>query len=171
MDTATRWNDEHVINVQIGEILCELNPQWDKGGLGSVIVENTRTLTGSCGKKTDFVAISPNRVPVIIESEYYPAHYLSYDDMASRIGEKLNDGSIIEQVIGLRIPRKLGEADQSDLKDQVLNSRFEYCVVSKELKGNSTVRWPVEGWLEGGVRDFAEFIEYASLAENLINRL
>lgn len=168
MDHVTGWNDEQVINVQIGEILREINPQWDKGGLGSVVVENTRMLSGSRGKKPDFVVISPNRVPVLIESEYYPAQYLLRDDVASRIGEKLNDGSVVEQVIGLRIPRELGDADQSNLKEQVLNSQFEYCVVSKSIKENSNVRWPVEGWIEGGVRDFAEFIEYASLAENLI---
>ena len=168
MVRATGWNDEQVINVQIGEILRELNPQWDKGGLGSVVVENTRMLSGSKGKKPDFVVISANRVPVLIESEYYPAQYLLRDDVASRIGERLNDGSVVEQVIGLRIPRNLGEADQTELKDLVLSAKFEYCVVSKSLLGNKVERWPGEGWIEGNVRDFAEFIEYASLSENLI---
>ena len=166
--STTGWNDEHVINVQIGELLRELNPMWDKDGLGSVVVENTRMISGAKGKKPDFVVISPTRVPVLIESEYDPAQYLLRDDVASRLGESLNDGSIVEQVIGLRIPRALGEADQSVLRQQILDTQFEYCLVSKHSKNNSNQRWPVEGWITGDIRDFAEFIEYASLSENLI---
>ena len=161
-------NDEHVLNVQIGEILRELNPHWAKGGSGSVVVENTRMLSSSRRKKPDFVVFSQNRVPVLIESEYFPARTLPSHDVVSRVGEKLKDGEIVEQVIGLRIPRELGEVDQTELKEHVLNSVFEYCVVSKKSNSQSLSRWPGEGWIEGNVRDFAEFIEYASLAENLI---
>ena len=168
MVRATGWNDEHVINVQIGEILRKVNPQWDKGGLGGVVLDNNRMLSGSKGKKPDFVVINANQVPVLIESDYCPAQYLLGDDIVSRIGERLNDGTVVEQVIALRIPRALGEADQSELKVRVLNTKFEYCVVNKSHSGNEVERWPGEGWIKGGVHDLAEFIEYASLSENLI---
>ena len=168
MVSVTGRIDEQVLNIQIGEILRELNLHWAKGGSGSIVVENTRMLSSSRQKKPDFVVFSQNRVPVLIESEYFPARTLLSRDVVSRVGEKLKDGEIVEQVIGLRIPRELGEVDQTELKEQVLNSVFEYCVVSKKNNSQSLSRWPDEGWIEGNVRDFAEFIEYASLAENLI---
>ena len=156
-EPSSRWRKrimagrigEATINDKIGEILREMNPQWGEGGKRRVVTESTRMLAGSKGKKPDIVVQPTGEGPVVIESEYHPAQYLEKDDARPRLGEKVN-GKIVKQVIALRIPKELGDADPVQLTDKVRNAKYEFCLITEPTEGNPKGRWPSHGWIGGG---------------------
>ena len=133
---------ENSINDRIAEVLRALRPQWRKR------VEAERSQKNSKGERVqpDIKILYPQNPPVVIESEILPNASNVEKEAEDRLGEPLaGDDRDVEQAIALRIPRRMAEAYDDDILDEIKNANdFEYCVISE--KG----RWPAKGWIGGG---------------------
>lgn len=163
---------EELVNAKIAEVLRTLHPQWGKGGKGRIVAESTRTMSVNKKEQPDIVVWHPSGQPVVIETEYDPASQVEKEDARPRLGKTLedNEDNPIEQVIALCIPTYLRDDDQADLEELVRNARYKFCLISERSDENPLGRWPEHGWIEGGIRDLATFIENTSLSERLIRK-
>ena len=125
-------------------------------------------LAEAAGLRPDIIVRHPGGLPVAVETEYTPANTVE-KDACERLGKTLQkDGQDIEQSIALRIPKTLSTAKQNELESLIEEARLEFCLFSGDPENPS--RWPETGWIEGGIDDLADCIEYASLSENSIAR-
>ena len=86
---------EPAFNVILGEALRQKHPLWTQH-LGA---EQTRVMDRAPGKQPDIVIAVPNRTPVIVETEFFPAVTVEQDARA-RLNETLmSTGRTIEQVV------------------------------------------------------------------------
>lgn len=156
-------NTEVALNVILADVLRHMHPRWHD----SIEAEQTRKLVGHWNRQPDLIIHHPGVLPVIVETEFMPAHTVE-DDARSRLGEVLeSDSNPIEQTIAVRIPKQLSVASQGDLSRLIRETaEFNFCVFSAGTK--DTVRWPENGWLTGSVEDLATLIEHASLSESRI---
>lgn len=160
---------EKSINDKLGDILRTLNPRWKEKG--RIVTENTRVLGEGAGLQPDIVIVHPGGVPVLIETEFTPAQNLESKDARPRLGKTLErNNAIVEHVIALRIPKTLASTDQAKLSEAVSNTKFEFCLIFEPTLSNNVGRWPKKGWIEGGVKELATFIEHTALSENKIER-
>ena len=156
-------NTEPQANGALARALRRRNPDWNNQ---TVHAERTRVIqqavpgTGA-GKRPDILIASPRRQPVIVETEFAPAHTVDQDATA-RLGTSLHStGADIEGVLSVVLPESLKTGDL----ETVESATFRYATHYLDSKGES-IRWPSKGeWLEGGVDDLADAIEYLSLSE------
>ncbi len=135
-------------------------------GKSSVITENTQIIEGHSGLRPDILITGPDRSPVTVEAEYLPA-YTAEKEALERLGLKVvGNYSSIEASIALRYPEDVGDAD--DLQAAVAAARLSYCLFTTE--GANTVRFPTEGWLEGGCLDLADFIRLVSVPQSAVEQ-
>ena len=113
------------------------------------------------GKQPDILISPPGRQPVIVETEFYPARTVD-EDAAGRLGQKLHStGETIEGVLAVVLPRNLKTGDL----ERIDGASFRFAMHFLDSKGQST-RWAArQEWIEGGVDDLADAIEYVSLSE------
>ena len=156
-------NTEPQANGELARALRRRNPDWNDR---TVHAERTRVIQDSlpgsgAGKKPDILIAPPRRQPVIVETEFAPANTVEKDATA-RLGAKLHStGEEIEGVLSVILPESLKTGDL----ETVESARFRYATHYLNAKGES-IRWPTERqWLEGGVDDLADAIEYLSLSE------
>ena len=156
-------NTEPQANGALARAMRRRNPDWNDE---TVHAERTNVIEGSVpgtetGKKPDILIASPRRQPVIVETEFAPAHTVDQDAKA-RLGKKVHaTGEDIEGVLSVVLPESLKTGDL----ETVESSRFRYATHYLDSNGES-IRWPPEReWLEGGVDDLADAIEYLSLSE------
>ena len=156
-------NTEPQANGALARAMRRRNPDWNDK---TVHAERTNVIEGSVpgtetGKKPDILIASPRRQPVIVETEFAPAHTVDQDAKA-RLGKKLHTtGEDIEGVLSVVLPESLKTGDL----ETVESSRFRYATHYLDSNGES-IRWPPEQeWLEGGVDDLSDAIEYLSLSE------
>ena len=156
-------NTEPQANGALARAMRRRNPDWNDK---TVHAERTNVIEGSVpgtetGKKPDILIASPRRQPVIVETEFAPTHTVDQDAKA-RLGKKLHTtGEDIEGVLSVVLPESLKTGDL----ETVESSRFRYATHYLDSNGES-IRWPPEReWLEGGVDDLADAIEYLSLSE------
>jgi len=130
----------------------------------TVSAEATRTLT-EAGLQPDMV-IETGAAPVVIETEYLPAHSVE-DDAISRIGQKLaSTGRAVEVAVAVRLPAALGEIAPVDLFASVASrSDLEWCAW---IEGADAVRFPASGWLSGDISSLAGFVETVAISERRI---
>ena len=123
-------------------------------------------LSTGAGKRPDILTGSPRRQPVILETEFAPAHTVDQDATA-RLGTSLHStGEDIEGVLSVVLPESLRTGDL----ETVDRAAFRYATHYLDSKGDS-IRWPPEReWLDGGVDDLADAIEYLSLSERRLAR-
>ena len=161
-------NTEPQANGALARALRRRNPNWNDK---TVHAERTNVIqlgvpgTG-VGKRPDILIASPHRQPVILETEFAPAHTVDQDANA-RLGTNLHTtGEDIEGVLSVVLPEslKIGDLETVD------RAAFRYATHYLDSKGEST-RWPPERkWLEGDVDDLADAIEYLSLSERQLAR-
>ena len=161
-------NTEPQANGALARALRRRNPNWNDK---TVHAERTNVIqlgvpgTG-VGKRPDILIASPHRQPVILETEFAPAHTVDQDATA-RLGTSLHTtGEDIEGVLSVVLPEslKIGDLETVD------RAAFRYATHYLDSKGEST-RWPPERkWLEGDVDDLADAIEYLSLSERQLAR-
>ena len=161
-------NTEPQANGALARALRRRNPNWNDK---TVHAERTNVIqlgvpgTG-VGKRPDILIASPHRQPVILETEFAPAHTVDQDATA-RLGTSLHTtGEDIEGVLSVVLPEslKIGDLETVD------RAAFRYATHYLDSKGEST-RWPPERkWLEGDVDDLANAIEYLSLSERQLAR-
>ena len=161
-------NTEPQANYELARALRRRNPDWtDK----TVHAERTNVIQhGVSGfgaaKRPDILIAAPRRQPVILETEFDPAHTVDQDATA-RLGKSLQQtGENIEGVLSVVLPESLKTADLETIDNAV----FRYATHYLDSQGES-VRWPLgKKWLEGGVDDLADAVEYLSLSERQLAR-
>ncbi|MYF20420.1 MAG: hypothetical protein F4218_07370 [Synechococcus sp. SB0677_bin_5] len=121
---------EPAFNVTLGYILGRKYPPW-RDYIG---IEQTGVLQEGAGLKPDIMIRHPGGPPVVVETEYNPAHTVE-DDARARLGKMLEDGGRpIEQSIALRIPNSLSGGNQQDLEQSIIAALLEFCGFSGDLK-------------------------------------
>lgn len=160
-------NTEPRANYELARVLKRRNPDWTDR---SVHAERTHVIrqavpsTGT-GKRPDILINSPRSQPVIVETEFAPARAVEQDAIA-RLGTSLRrSGTDIEGVLSVVLPENLRTAEL----ERIENAKFGYATHYLNAKGEST-RWPERKWLEGGVDDLADAVEFLSLSERQLAR-
>ena len=152
--------NEIAFNVPLLNVLRSKHPRWRTG------VEQQDVLRESA-LRPDIVIRPPGGIPVVLETEFEPAHTVEADAQA-RLGKFLSQtGDRIEQTIAVQIPLELSRVPQADLEQHIEAAEFRYCTYSLQEAG-APVRWPATGWLAGSVNDLAGCIENVSLSERLL---
>ena len=124
--------------------------------------ETTRAISDHPGLQPDILVTAIDRAPVVVEAEYMPA-YAAEDEAKARLGLQLaSDGKRIESAIALRYPSDI--ADASDIDGAIRSARLEYAVFYED-----ETRFPVSGWLNGGVSDLADLIRLVSVSERAVD--
>ncbi len=160
-------NTEPLANAALARALRKRNPDWDDS---TVHAERTHVIqqAGSgrgAGKRPDILIAPPRRQPVVVETEFAPAHTVE-NDATARLGMSLHStGGAIEGVLSVVLPESLKTGDLETIDRSI----FCYATHYLNSEGNS-IRWPPEEWLEGGVDDLADAIEYLSLSERQLAR-
>ena len=161
-------NTEPLASDALARALRKRNPDWDDS---TVHAERTQVIrqagpgTGA-GKRPDILIAPPRRQPVVVETEFAPAHTVE-NDATSRLGMSLySTGGDIEGCLSVVLPESLKTGDLETI------DRSTFCYATHYLNSEGkSVRWPPEGrWLEGGVDALADAIEYLSLSERQLAR-
>ena len=161
-------NTEPLANAALARALRHRNPDWNDR---TVHAERTHVLQhavpgSGTGKRPDILIAPPRRQPVIVETEFAPARTVEKDATA-RLGTSLHStGEDVEGVLSVVLPESLKTRDL----DSIEGAAFHYATHYLNADGEGT-RWPRERqWLEGGVDDLADAIEYLSLSERQLAR-
>ena len=155
---------ETAFNTELARVLRTKHPRWPD----RIDVERTNVFSESAGLKPDIVVRHLGGLPVVVETEYTPAHTVEHD-ARQRLGKTLRaTGDRIEQVLAVRIPDALAGVSQNDLEQEIESAEFEFCIFSGAP--DSSDRWPETGWLTGRVDDLAACIEFAALSEDRVAR-
>ena len=158
-------NTETQANGELARALQRRNPDWNDN---TVHAERTQVIqqaapgTGAgAGMKPDILIASPNRQPVVVETEFAPASTVERDATA-RLGtiSKI-EGKGIEGVLAVILPESLRTGNLRAIED----ASFRYATYSLDPSGTGR-RWPAgREWLAGGVDDLADAVESLSLSE------
>ncbi len=156
-------NTEPQANGALARALRRRNPDWTDQ---TVHAERTHVIEGSLpgsgsGKHPDILIAPPRRQPVIVETEFAPAPTVDQDATARLDARLHSTGEGIEGVLSVVLPESLKTGDLETIE----KAKFRYATHYLDSEGDR-IRWPTEGnWLEGGVDDLADAIEYLSLSE------
>ena len=135
-------------------------------GKASVLFESNRVIAGQSGKRPDILITSPGRSPVVIEAEYDPARTVE-PEARERLGMPVQNATRpIEAAIALRYPA--GVDDAYDQRAILADAALSWCVFTVE--GDTTVRFPQSGWLDGSVADLADLVRLVSVPQNAVDR-
>ena len=130
-----------------------------------VRAEHTRLVAGHAGLQLDIAITAPDRAPVALEAEYFPARSVEAE-AASRLGlPVVHESTPIEAAIALRYPHALASAD--DLRATIAGATLSWCVFSQD--GQDTQRFPAAGWLTGSVADLADLIRLVSIPQHAVD--
>ena len=161
-------NTEPQANGALARALRHRNPDWNDK---TVHAEKTHVIQqavpgSGAGKRPDILIDPPRRQPVIVETEFAPARTVEQDATA-RLGTSLQStGENIEGVLSVILPESLKTGDLETID----GAAFRYATHYLDSDGAGT-RWPPRReWLEGGVDDLADAIEYLSLSERQLAR-
>ena len=133
-------------------------------------VEATGVLLGDPAAQPDILIARPGGTPLIVETEVSPARTVEAE-ARRRLGRYLEaTDEAIENTVAVRMPQSLRDSRRR-LADTISDAEFEYCLFSlsgEEPRSDDIVRFPVSGWLRGGIDALAGFVEQATLSERLI---
>lgn len=129
-----------------------------------VRAEHTRLVAGRAGLQLDIAITAPDRAPVALEAEYFPARSVEAE-AAGRLGlPVVHESTPIEAAIALRYPQALASAD--DLRAAIAGATLSWCVFSQNEQ--DTQRFPAAGWLTGSVADLADLIRLVSIPQHAV---
>ena len=161
-------NTEPLANAALARALRGRNPDWTDS---TVHAERTHVIQqavpgSGTGRRPDILIDAPLRQPVILETEFAPARTVEQDATA-RLGTSLQStGEEIEGVLSVVLPESLKSGDLEAIE----GAAFRYATHYLDSEGEGR-RWPPgREWLEGGVDDLADAIEYLSLSERRLAR-
>ena len=156
-------NTEPQANGALARALRGRNPDWTDS---TCYAERTRVIQqatpgSGAARQPDIVVSPPRRQPVIVETEFAPARTVEQDAVA-RLGASLHrTGADIEGVLSVILPASLRTGGLDAVDGAALRYATHYLDA-----GGKAARWPAGGeFLEGGVDDLADAIEYLSLSE------
>ena len=149
-------NTEPLANGKLAEALRRRNPAWTHQTLHA---EQTGLIHQGTAKRPDILIAAPLSQPVIVETEFAPARGVEQDAIA-RLGVELEaTEEPVEGVLSVILPEHLKTGDLETI-DQ---AGFRYATHSLAPNGEK-VRWPADGWLEGGIDELADAIEHLTLS-------
>ena len=158
---------EIAINNSLCRVLWKKHPRWRD----FVVAEQIGLIAGEPRLQLDILVRHPGGLPVALETELGAAPTVEKDAI-DRLGKILSeDKKRIEQAIALRLPESLRKVNQGDLELELEKAQFELCIYSTRGKKHLPLenrRWPIKGWVRGGIDDLATIIEHTSLSENQI---
>ena len=161
-------NTEPQANYVLARALRRRNPEWTDS---TVHAERTRVIQlvspeAGTAKRPDIVVAPPRYQAVIVETEFAPARTVETDAKA-RLGTELTStGAEIEGTLSVVLPEHLRTGDLEAIE----NASFRFATHYLDGHDKKT-RWPSAGnWLEGGVDDLADAIEFLSLSERRLTR-
>ena len=126
--------------------------------------ENTQFISGHPGLRPDIIVSAPGRSPVVIEAEYLPAA-TAEKEAIERLGMEVSTvGRPIEAAIALRYSLKVRDAD--DLHAALRSEQLSYCIFTG--LPDDYERFPVSGWLEGGVEELADLVQLVSVPRRAV---
>ena len=159
--------EEEQLNGRIASVLNEL-----ARSSGWVAREELWNALRGPRTKPDVLITRRDAPPIVIENEYRPASAV-YDDCMKSIGRDLNpdvanDDGTVNAVFAMRSPLSLRDCDTADEARRMLmeGEPIEYAVYQGDAERH--VRFPSDGFITGGVRDFFQFIRPASESEDAI---
>ena len=163
-------NTETQANGELARALRRRNPDWNDGTVHAertqVIHQATPGAGSGAGMKPDILFDPPHRQPVIVETEFAPARTVDKDATARLRTTSRSGGSEVEGVLAVILPEGLRTGDLETIED----ASFRYATHYLDTGGNNR-RWPSgQEWLEGGIDDLADAIEYLSLSERQLAR-
>ncbi len=154
---------EPVFNGHLAAMLRTKHPLW-RNSLG---VEQTGVFQDHPRLRPDILILTPNRQPVVVETEFAPASTVETDAKA-RLGlVPLDSENPVEQAIAVRIPEALRHG-QSSLAERILQAEFGYCVFAGDPA--TPHRWPEKGWLNGSIDDIVRCIKHAMVSQRMVNQ-
>ena len=157
-------NSERHVNVVLGEILRARHPNWQD----AVYAEQTRILKDASDNSPDII-VDGAVTPIAVETEFYPGSKVM-EDAESRLGMRLAlSGKRIEHSIACRLPSVLKLVPQSNLKEELEKSIFEFRILSSE-SGQEDYIWPENEFCEGNINDLIDCIDVVGLSESLVSR-
>ena len=163
-------NTETQANGELARALRRRNPDWNDRTVHAertqVIYQSTPGAGAGAGMKPDILFNPPHRQPVIVETEFAPARTVDKDATA-RLGAISQRGRAgVEGVLAVILPEKLRTGDLETIEQ----ASFRYATHYLDSGGNGR-RWPSgREWLEGGIDDLADAIEYLSISERQLAR-
>lgn len=108
---------ESPFNFALGEVLRTKHPRWREPD--RIVAEATGTVQGEPGLRPDPVVLSENGLPVVVETEFAPAHTVE-QDAVQRLAKRLQrTGEKIEQALAVRVPQGLATASQHELDRRI----------------------------------------------------
>ena len=163
-------NDEHTLNTALAACLRSRSPAWRQPN--ALTAEDLGALEGS--GRPDILADAGSGAPVAVETEFSPARTVERD-ARNRLGRLTVRGGRIENAVAVRMPTALRDVPPEELVDQVTRASYTFAVLSAdapkaETNGAETgwTRFPVEGWIEGGVNDLAGLVEILEVSERAV---
>ena len=155
---------EPAFNAELANALRGKHPRWRE----RIGAEQSGVFKDRPGLQPDIVIRHPGGAPVIVETEFEPAHTVE-DDARARFGLIIAEtGDQVEQAIAVRVPSALRD-DQGHLAEHIAEAEFRYCVFThREGEPTNPARWPESGQLSGGISDLAGLIEQTALSERRI---
>ena len=159
-------NTEPQANGALARALRRQNPDWSDSTVHAERTHVIHQTASGTGIRPDILVAPLRRQPVIVETEFAPAQTVEQDAIA-RLGARLHStGEEIEGVLSVVLPDSLKTADLETVHSAA------FCYATHYLGANGeSIRWPPEQeWLEGGVDDLADAIEWLSLSERRLAR-
>lgn len=154
------FNSEPYVNGVLGQALGGKHPRWEVVAEASGVFEEKAL-------RPDVLVRLPGAQAVVIETEFDPGPGVERDALA-RLGATLAvSGRKIDQVVAVLLPRELRQG-QTGILGRVERCRLRYAVLRETVAG--AVRWPIGGWLEGGVDDLATLVGHAGVSERVVSQ-
>lgn len=151
---------EHAFNALLLQQLETIRPKW-RINLGAA---QTNVLANSANQ-SDLTIQTVGGHVVIVETEFTPGRTVE-DDAVRHFGEEVGSSrDIVETVVAVEIPSRIRNANAS-IADEIRETRFRYCLFT--AADIVPARWPVTGWLSGGLRELIECIELVLIPERTI---
>ena len=159
-------NTEPQANGALARALRRQNPDWNDNTVHAERTHVIHQAESGMRLQPDILVASLRRHPVIVETEFHPARTVEQDAI-DRLGARLHStGEDIEGVLSVVLPESLKTGDL----ETVHTATFRYATHYLNAEGES-IRWPSEQqWLEGGVDNLADAIEWLSLSERQLAR-
>ena len=164
---------ETAFNAELAGALRDRHPRW---GGSAVLAEATGVFRGAAARRPDILLTGEVGAPVVIETEYEPARSVEADAVG-RLGAVVDDtGRAVAAVLAVRAPLELRDSPAGHLADLVSSVQYRYCCFTTDSapapagEPAEMARFPVRGWLTGGVDDIAGLVERVLLPESAITQ-
>ena len=152
---------EHTLNTEIARVLSAMRPRWH------AVPEAMRMIQGS-NERPDFIIREEDGPAVVIENEIAPAINVE-EEARLRLGKKMTSNETVQIVIALCSPEELRASGAKPSRERILAAdNFQYALFSGNNEKNAK-RFPLSGWLNGSIRDFAEFVFRAAIPSDAID--